>query len=416
MNMVRMLKARGVEIYFEKENIYTFDAKGELLITIMASLAQEESRSLSENVSWGKRAKFAEGRFSLPYGRFLGFTKGEDGMPTIVEDEAAIVRSIYAMYIDGLSSSLIANELTARGILSPGGKAKWSTSTVDSILVNEKYKGDAILQKSFTLDFLQGHRKTNDGELPQYHFTGTHDAIIEPDVFDHVQRERERRRALGRSYSGKDIFSCRITCGDCGGLYGGKVWSSNTKYRRMIWRCNKKYEKGDAGTSQCTTPNLSEAEVKAAFVTVFNRLIAKRDEVIPACREVIAVVLDTTPLEREYERHIQRLQELDTLLRAHIKLNATEAQNQAEYARQYEILSTQFEDVQGKLNRVEQRIGDREARRGAIALYLDTLEQSGAVITEFSRRLWNLTVDTLTIYEDRRLAFRFKDGQEFTWQ
>lgn len=146
LTTVRKLKEKGVEVYFEKENIYTLDSKGELLITIMSSLAQEESRSISENVTWGQRKRFADGKVSLPYKRFLGYKKGPDGLPVIVEEEAEIVRLIYRLFLYGKSPSFIASMLTDEGILTPGGKANWRPNGVISILTNEKYKGDAILQ------------------------------------------------------------------------------------------------------------------------------------------------------------------------------------------------------------------------------------------------------------------------------
>mgnify|MGYP000797781476 CR=1 FL=1 len=154
LTTVRKLKEKGIEVYFEKEGIYTLDSKGELLITIMSSLAQEESRSISENVTWGQRKRFADGKVSLPYAHFLGYRKGADGLPEIVPEEAETVRYIYQRFIDGLTPYKIANELTAQGIPTPCGKEKWSASTVKSILTNEKYKGDALLQKKFTVDFL----------------------------------------------------------------------------------------------------------------------------------------------------------------------------------------------------------------------------------------------------------------------
>lgn len=163
---VRKLKEVGVEIYFQKENIYTLDSKGELFITIMSSLAQEESRSISENVTWGQRKRFADGKVSLPYKRFLGFEKGDDGLPKIIESEAELVRRIYRMFLTGKAPCMIARILTEEGILSPGGKAKWQSSTVLSILTNEKYKGAALLQKSFTVDFLTKKKKVNEGEVP----------------------------------------------------------------------------------------------------------------------------------------------------------------------------------------------------------------------------------------------------------
>ena len=149
LTTVRQLKDKGVEVYFEKENIYTLDSKGELLITIMSSLAQEESRSISENVTWGQRKRFADGKVSLPYAKFLGYEKGEDGLPKIVKSEAVTVRLIYRLFLEGKTSG-IAKHLTANGSSTPLGR-KWQASTVESILKNEKYKGDAVLQKTFTV-------------------------------------------------------------------------------------------------------------------------------------------------------------------------------------------------------------------------------------------------------------------------
>lgn len=169
LTTVRKLKEHGTEIYFEKENIFTFDSKGELLITIMSSLAQEESRSISENVTWGQRKRFADGKVSMPYKQFLGYEKGEDGTPVINEEEAAIVRLIYKLFLEGKTPAGICRYLEQQGIPTPSGKQKWSQTTVDSILSNEKYKGDALLQKKFTTDFLTKKMKVNEGEVPQYY-------------------------------------------------------------------------------------------------------------------------------------------------------------------------------------------------------------------------------------------------------
>lgn len=231
---VLQLKEKGVEVYFEKENIYTLDSKGELLITIMSSLAQEESRSISENVTWGQRKRFADGKVSLPYKQFLGYEKGEDGFPKIVEEQAKIVRIIYKLFLEGHTPSGVARLLTAQGILTPSGKQKWQSSTVKSILTNEKYKGDAILQKKYTVDFLTKKQKVNEGEVPQYYVENSHPAIITPEVFDIVQHEMNRRKAIGYT-SRTSCFSSKIICGECGGFYGSKVWHSTSKYRRTIW-------------------------------------------------------------------------------------------------------------------------------------------------------------------------------------
>ena len=180
LTAIRKLKEKGVEVYFEKENIHTMDAKGELMITIMSSLAQEESRSISENVRWGKRKSMADGKFSLAYSRFLGYEKGGDGTLRIVEEEAEIIRKIYSLYLGGQTVRTIADYLTGQGVPTPSGKKQWSVSTIMSILQNEKYKGDALLQKDLHRRFSDQKVKKNHGEIQQYYVENSHPAIIDP--------------------------------------------------------------------------------------------------------------------------------------------------------------------------------------------------------------------------------------------
>ena len=174
LTTVRKLKEKGVEVYFQKENIYTLDSKGELLITIMSSLAQEESRSISENVTWGQRKRFSDGKVSMPYKHFLGYRKGEDGEPEIVPEEAEVVRRIYRLFLEGQTPYGIKRILERAHVPTPAGKETWQTATILSILTNEKYKGDALLQKTFCTDFLTKKMKVNEGEVPQYYVENSH--------------------------------------------------------------------------------------------------------------------------------------------------------------------------------------------------------------------------------------------------
>ena len=294
LTTVRKLKEKGIEVFFEKENIHTLDGKGELLITIMSSLAQEESRSISENVTWGQRKRFADGKVSLPYGRFLGYKRGDNGLPEIIEKEAQIVQLIFRLFLYGKSPSAIAAYLTGEGIPTPGGKTIWRSKTVESILTNEKYKGDARLQKKFTVDFLSKKVKVNEGEVPQYYVENSHPAIIPPEVFDLVQYEWKQRKTDGHWTSSAHPFSGKIFCGECGGQYGSKIWDSNTEYRRLIWQCNNKYKGG-----HCHTPHLTEAEIKAAFLSAFNAILHDRAEIMAAYNEVIEALNDTSDLDAE---------------------------------------------------------------------------------------------------------------------
>lgn len=269
LQTVRELKAAGIEVWFEKENLHTFDPKCEMMLTIMSSLAQEESRSISENVRWGQQQSMRKGKVHLAYKRFLGYKKGADGRPEIVEEEAAIVRDIYDWYISGKTINDIAAKLTAKGIPTPAGKAKWSVSTVRSILGNEKYKGEALLQKTYTVDYLTKEVRKNTGEVPFVRVRNSHEPIIDPDVFDRVQELlSERCKARGKVYS-KHPFAGKIICGDCGGFYGHKVWRvRSTGERYPVWYCNHKYD----GDSICQTGPLKEDEIKVSFENALEML------------------------------------------------------------------------------------------------------------------------------------------------
>ena len=262
LQTVRNLKAAGVEVIFEKENLHTFDPKCEMMLTIMSSLAQEESRSISENVRWGKQKSMRDGKVTLAYSHFLGYKKGKDGRPEIVEEEAVIIRQIYDLFLSGKTINEIAATLTKMRVPTPTGRAKWSVSTVKSILSNEKYKGEALLQKTYTVDYLTKEVRKNNGEVMSVRVHNSHDPIIEPEVFDRVQEmlaEYTKRRAKVRT---KHPFAGKLICGDCGEFYGHKVWRlRSTGEHYDVWYCNHKYD----GDKVCDSPRLRETEVKEAF-------------------------------------------------------------------------------------------------------------------------------------------------------
>ena len=262
LQTVRNLKAAGVEVIFEKENLHTFDPKCEMMLTIMSSLAQEESRSISENVRWGKQKSMRDGKVTLAYSHFLGYKKGKDGRPEIVEEEAVIIRQIYDLFLSGKTINEIAATLTKMRVPTPTGRAKWSVSTVKSILSNEKYKGEALLQKTYTVDYLTKEVRKNNGEVMSVRVHNSHDPIIEPEVFDRVQEmlaEYTKRRAKVRT---KHPLAGKLICVDCGEFYGHKVWRlRSTGEHYDVWYCNHKYD----GDKVCDSPRLRETEVKEAF-------------------------------------------------------------------------------------------------------------------------------------------------------
>jgi len=404
---VRKLKERGIEIFFEKEGIWTLDSKGELLITIMSSLAQEESRSISENVTWGQRKRFADGKVSMPYKQFLGYEKGEDGMPVINEKEAAVVRLIYRLFLGGKTPAGICRQLEAECVPTPSGKQKWNVSTVKSILCNEKYKGDALLQKKFTVDFLTKKMKPNEGEVPQYYVSGSHPAIISPEEFDKVQVEIARRKALGRSYSGSSVFSSKLVCADCGGYYGPKVWHSTDKYRRMIWRCNAKFD----GKHKCATPHLTEGEVKASFLKAYNQLMGNREQVIADCRGILEMLTDCTELDAMIAKMNDEIAVVSEQVGSCIRENASTAILQEEYEREYGGLVKRYQKAVGRLETLNTEKTDRLNRGLDLRGFIDNLRNSPLVLDAWDEQLWTLLVVKGTVQRDGSIEFEFIGGE-----
>lgn len=408
LTTIRKLKENGIECYFEKENIWTFDGKGELLLTIMSSIAQEESRSISENCTWGQRHRFANGKVSVPFGRFMGYDRGEDGSLVKNEKEAIIIQFIYKRFLEGLTPYAIAKELTDKGILTPGKKKVWSASTVKSILKNEKFKGDALLQKVYTVDFLTKKKKKNEGEVPQYYVEGNHEPIISAEVFDMVQAEFERRSKKSDRYSGTDIFTSKIRCGDCCGRYGAKVWQSNSKYRKVIYQCNNKFK----NDKKCETPNLHENEIKELFIKALNILLSEKDEIISNMETAYELFCNTEKLEAEQASLKNETEIVVGLMGNCIAKNARIAQDQNEYQKEYANLVKRYDSLKLQINDISNQISDRIKRADIFRHFIDTLKQQDEIVSEFDEGLWCSLLDTATVNKDKTIKFTFKDGSE----
>ncbi len=409
LTTIRALKAHNVECYFEKENIWTFDGKGELLLTIMSSIAQEESRSISENCTWGQRKRLADGKVSLAYKNFLGYDKGPGGKLVINEKEAEVVRRIYAMFLSGLTPGAISRKLMEECVLSPTRNKTWHYTTVKRILTNEKYKGDALLQKEFTVDFLTKKRKKNEGEVPQYYVENDHEPIVSREVFDAVQREFERRRNLDNRYSGVNILSSKIVCGECGSFYGSKVWHSTDKYRKVVFRCNKKYsEKG----KHCDTPTVTEAEVKELFVKAVNILLVSTNEIAEQLEKLIPIIRDTDKLEKERDENFRTMERLVQVMNDAIDENAHVPENQAEYQKLYNSLEKQYNEAKTAYEKALTELGNRQARAQSLEDFLTDLRGQNVPLDKFDERLWASLLDKIVAYSRDRIAFWFKDGSK----
>ena len=273
LNAIRELKSNGIGVYFEKEQIWTLDSKGEFIITLMSSLAQEESRSMSENILWAVRKRYAQGKGSFAYSRVLGFDRGKEKFEIVINPKEAVqVCKIFRMFLQGLTPHTIGIAMTAAGIPSPGGKDKWNSATVRRMLSNEKYKGDMLLQKEFTVDFLSKKKKKNEGELPQYYVSNNHEPIIDPWLFDYVQEQLQKRtRTKEHRYSGIGYLNSKIFCTKCGAAFGPRPWHS-TSYNNIVWQCRNRYS-----DVKCKTVNIYDNLLFYVLHDVARKKIVAKD-------------------------------------------------------------------------------------------------------------------------------------------
>lgn len=412
INYIRKLKSQGVEVFFEKENVKTFDSSGELMITILASMAQEESRSISLNVTMGKRWGMQEGRVSLPYKRFLGYKKENDKI-VIDEEQAVLVRKIYRMFlIEGKTCSGIAEYLKANEIKTPSGKnTNWTKNTVYSILTNEKYKGDALLQKTYISDFLEHKVIKNTGQLPQYYVADSHPAIISKENWEQVQTELKRRAKLGVSYSSSNIFGSKLICEDCGGFYGRKIWHAGSQFEKAIFQCNRKFDKTK---EKCKTPHLTEDEIKAKFIKAYNQVMVDKTQLVEDTNDLIVLLTDTTELDTLITKTTDELEVISELVNKLVRNNASMLQDQAEYTRKYDELSNRYNTEKETLNKA---LFDREFKLGQtikLKTFKANIEEANELITVWSDDLWMLLVESGTVHRDGSVKFKFHNGTEVT--
>ena len=340
----------------------------------------------------------------MGYSAFLGYDKDFK----INEEQAKIVRLIYKLFVGGRSFYAITKELEKRGIKSPSGKNKWYISTVRSILTNEKYRGDALIQKEYTADFLNKARRKNTGEIPQYYVEEHHEAIISPDLFDFVQSEIKHREQNGK-HSGVSIFANKIKCGCCGGWYGAKVWHSTDKYRRVIYRCNKKYaQKGKT----CSTQHLTEEEIKEIFVKALSSLVEVKENVITELRSLIDGVCRTEELTEERDKVEQELVVLAERLEKLIRENARVAQDQTAYLKQENEIRARYLEKQGDLAKLEEQITERESKRNTLEAMIQVVYGINGEQVEFDEELWSGLLDHIMVKEDGAIVVIFNGGIE----
>lgn len=413
---VRELKEMGIPIIFEKEGINTLQVSSELLITLFSGLSQAESESISMNVKIGKRQSLKNGNVPFSYKSFIGYRKGSDGKPEIDPEQAVIVRRIFAEYLAGKSLLNIAKGLTADGILTARGKTEWSSPRVLSILTNEKYKGDALLQKTFIIDCISKKSKKNNGELPMYYVENNHPAIIERAVFDRVQEEISRRNSkrkvkqtgtkteLGK-YSSKYALSEILYCGNCGTPYRRCTWSKNGK-KKVMWRCISRL---DYGKKYCKdSPSLEESVLHNAITEAITRKAQMENADIDRIRRHIELYQsnqDTSSILAKQERL--------KIIQAHIE----ELMNMDSEAAQNGDFDEQFKNLHDEMYAIMDELADMEKTKSKIETAADSIEEMTTVINglknhpvEYNDLAVRQLIECIKVMSADLLYIHFKDG------
>ena len=413
---VRDLKAHNVEVWFEQGSIHSFDSKSDSMLSMLGAMAQEESRVISENVSWGKRKSMMDGHVSFAYSRFLGYRKGPDGKPEIDEEEAAVVRKIYSLFLDeDQTLHNIAKYLNEQGVPTPSKKpgCKWSVQTVKSILTNEKYKGDALLQKSYVEDYLTKRSKKNNGERVQYYVHGSHPAIIEPSRWDLVQHEFERRSVNRHKISNNSPFTTRIVCDDCGGFFGHKVYHSGSRYETHCWYCNHRYE----GDKVCQTPIIKESLLKSAFEEALGQVLA-RTAPTPGLlgAEGPEVEARAAQLQTARDRAEQGLQAAIADLKQLVEDNTRRSQDQTLFRENHTKLEERVKAHQQALFAANAAIMDEAARKERCRRFEAATKNLTVDEVAFSDTLFLATVEQIQVSIVKNsvyhLRFKFMNGEE----
>ncbi len=400
LNYTRALKNKNIGVYFEKENIHTLDAKGEVLMTIMASLAQQESESLSANVRLGLQFRYQQGKVQVNHNWFLGYTKDEEGHLIIDQEQAEVVKRIYREYLSGKSFLKIKKSLEADGILNGAGREKWNESNIKQILTNEKYIGDALLQKTYTVDILEKKREANKGQVPKYYVENSHEGIIPKEIFLKVQEEILRRANLTkgttrhrRVYSGRYALSGIVFCAHCGDIFRRIKWN-NRGCKSTVWRCVSRVEKDGP---DCLARTVHEELLHDVVVMAINEAFREKENILPLLIENIESSLEENTANRiaAVDEQIKVLQQ-ELLATAGIKNSGDEIGMEIRRLRE-EKQAIQAEEASRQ---------DLKTRINELIAFLEALT---CELTEYDEEFVRALLDKITVYDDHFIV-EFKSG------
>ena len=419
LETVRLLKANGIGVYFEKENINTLTESSEFLITLFSGFAQAESESLSKNVAWGKAKSAEAGKVTFQYKKMLGYRKGADGQPEIVPEEAEVIKRIYHRYLDGCTLGQIKRELDEDNVPTAQGVEFWSPAIIHNILTNEKYIGDALLQKTYVTDCISKKVKKNQGERAMYYVENNHPAIISREMFDQVRNEMTRRSSkrkvlqksgkteLGK-YSGKYALTELLVCGECGSPYKRVTWARNGK-KRIVWRCVSRLE---FGTQYChNSPTLDESKLHSAILASMNEFAAIRQEV---CSDVLAMAEEAKQaLSQAGAKLLELKKHMETVSREQSDLldRLLENMGDAELNAKMKALTDEKESLKAQILDARQMEVSLEEQATRHQQMWDSIMECSAGYTEFADEFVRQIIQKITVEDEETIRIHFRDSE-----
>lgn len=419
LETVRLLKANGIGVYFEKENINTLTESSEFLITLFSGFAQAESESLSKNVAWGKAKSAEAGKVTFQYKKMLGYRKGADGQPEIVPEEAEVIKRIYHRYLDGCTLGQIKRELDKDNVPTAQGVEFWSPAIIHNILTNEKYIGDALLQKTYVTDCISKKVKKNQGERAMYYVENNHPAIISREMFDQVRNEMTRRSSkrkvlqksgkteLGK-YSGKYALTELLVCGECGSPYKRVTWARNGK-KRIVWRCVSRLE---FGTQYChNSPTLDESKLHSAILASMNEFAAIRQEV---CPDVLAMAEEAKQaLSQAGAKLLELKKHMETVSREQSDLldRLLENMGDAELNAKMKALTDEKESLKAQILDARQTEVSLEEQATRHQQMWDSIMECSAGYTEFADEFVRQIIQKITVEDEETIRIHFRDSE-----
>ena len=420
INYTRELRELGIPVIFEEQNINSIYPESEFLIAIHGAFAQSESESTSSRVRWGQRQSMKSGRVTMQYKWMLGYEKGPDGRPVINEEQAETVRFIYQRYLAGDTLRAIKSKLEAQGALNAIGKQEWTIKNLLSILTNEKYCGDALLQKTFIQDCISKKVIQNNGQLPKYLVQDHHEGIVSRDVFYAAQLEIARRRAqtggtsksapTGRSkYSGKYILTNLMFCGHCGTGYRRCVWNKGG-VKRAVWRCGSRL---DYGSKYCKhSETLEEKPLQQAILNAINSVMGSREELearlLGAMEQELAPIPGETMSLADIDRTLDELEKQFNSLLA----EASAAGGTEDYAERFRMISNTMADLKEHKARIKQVHQENELLNQRLKAASMAMSAYSAELTEWDQSVVYQRVEKVTALAKDKIRVTFRDGTE----